>query len=491
MVEVRVTGGVIRGATDDGVSRFLGVPYAAPPFGANRMRPPAAVVGWDGVRDATAYGPTVPKGDYPEQYAPLFPEVVIPGDECLNLNVWTPTGAQGLPVLVWIHGGAFVNGSGSVSAYDGTAFARDGVVTVTINYRLGPDGSLYFENDENNANLGLQDQVAALRWVRDNIAAFGGDPDRVTVAGESAGAMSVSTLLALPSAAGLFAQAITESGATAHTLPPKVGLTVSRSLAERLGVDATREAIAAVELDVLVKAAEEFHNDAQAVPDPEKYGALAARVLVFAPVVDGVVLPQHPLDAVRAGASRNVRILLGSNRQEARLFLVAGGTLDLIGEAELVAGAAAYGLGPEGLEPYRRAEPDASPGDLLAQVVSDWYFGVPAIRLAEAHQGTTFAYVFDRPFPEENHGYGSAHAVEIPFVFDTIDDPSIVPILGGAPSRAVADSTHAVWVRFITDGDPGWAPYTVDRRTTGILTETVTPVDDPRSAERAVWDGLL
>ncbi|MFI5952948.1 carboxylesterase/lipase family protein [Cryptosporangium sp. NPDC051539] len=496
MAEVRVTGGVVRGVTEDGVARFLGVPYAAPPFGANRMRPPAPVVPWSGTRDASAYGPTVPKGDYPDQYAPLFAEVVIPGDECLNLNVWTPEGAASLPVLVWIHGGAFVNGSGSVSAYDGSAFARDGVVCVTINYRLGPDGSLFTEGDQgtDNANLGLQDQVAALRWVRDNIAAFGGDPSRVTVAGESAGAMSVSTLLALPSADGLFAQAITQSGATAHTLTAEIGLTVARSFAERLGVDATREAIAAADLDLLVKTAEEFHNDAQAVPDPEKYGALAARVLVFAPVVDGVVLPRHPLDAVAGGASGNVRILLGSNRQEARLFLVAPGVIDLIDEAELTAGSAAYGLPPDGLETYRRNHPGASPGDLLAQVVSDWYFGVPAIRLAEAHErggGRTWAYVFDRPRPEENHGFGSAHAVEIPYAFDTIDDPSIAPLIGPNPSRAVADSTHAVWVRFVTDGDPGWAPYTAATRTTGVLTETVTVVDDPRGEERAVWDGLV
>jgi len=152
----------VRGQAESGVMSFLGIPYAAPPFGANRMRPPQAVQAWDGERNATAFGPTVPKGDYPPQYAPLFPEVVIAGEDCLNLNVWTPdVSATGLPVLVWIHGGSFMNGSGSVGEYSGAAFARDGVVCVTINYRLSAEGFLFL--DDGVANLGLLDQLAALR----------------------------------------------------------------------------------------------------------------------------------------------------------------------------------------------------------------------------------------------------------------------------------------------------------------------------------------
>ena len=214
---VKLKDGAVRGRAGSGVAAFLGVPYAAPPFGANRMLPPQPVPAWTGERDATSFGPTVPKGDYPPQYQPLFPEVVIPGEDCLNLNVWTPDpGAAGLPVLVWIHGGSFMNGSGSVGAYDGTAFARDGVVCVTINYRLAAEGFLYL--GDGIANLGLLDQLAALRWVQENIAAFGGDPGRVTVAGESAGAMSVTTLLSMPLSAGLFGRAIAQSGAGAHAL---------------------------------------------------------------------------------------------------------------------------------------------------------------------------------------------------------------------------------------------------------------------------------
>ncbi|HEY7012986.1 MAG TPA: carboxylesterase family protein, partial [Streptosporangiaceae bacterium] len=313
--------GAVRGKTESGVSAFLGIPYAAPPFGANRMLPPRPVQPWDGERDATAFGPTAPKGDYPPQYAALFPEETIPGEDCLNLNVWTPDpGASGLPVLVWIHGGSFMNGSGSVGAYDGAAFARDGVVCVTINYRLAAEGFLFL--DDGVANLGLLDQLAALRWVQGNIAAFGGDPARVTVAGESAGAMSITTLLAMPLSEGLFSQAIAQSGAGAHTLTRDEGLMVSGFLAEALGVPADREAIKAVPLEKLVQAASDLVVEVQTAPDPAKWGQLAMSLLPFAPTVDGTVLPEAPLPAIAAGQGGDVRLLIGSNRDEARLFFV-------------------------------------------------------------------------------------------------------------------------------------------------------------------------
>ena len=498
VVDVQVTGGTVRGATEQGIARFLGIPYAAPPFGEHRLLPPAPVVPWDGVRDATSYGPTSPKGDYPPAYQPLFPEPVIEGDECLNLNVWTPEnaiGTEALPVFVWIHGGSFMNGSGAVSAYDGTAFARDGVVAVTINYRLGAEGFLFSpeDNGSGSANRGLQDQVAALRWVHDNIAAFGGDPTRVTVAGESAGAMSVSTLLAMPSAKGLFSQAITQSGATAHTLTPEIGITVARTLADALGTEPTREAIASVAIDAVVKAASDLVVEVQTAPDPAKWGALALSLLPFAPVVDGTVLPQHPLEAALNGVSNDVTVMVGSNAQEARLFLAAPGLIDFIDEPSLVGGSAAYGLSPEGLDTYRAAFPDVSPGDLLAQIVTDWFFAIPSIRLAEAREkagATTFAYRFDWPEPAQNNGLGAAHAVELPYVFDTIDFPESKPLAGSDPSGATADSTHGVWVRFIKEGNPGWAPYTSASRTTGVLTDKVTVVDDPSQSTRLTWEGV-
>jgi len=299
---VRFKGGTVRGKAGSGGYAFLGIPYAAPPFGENRMRPPAQARPWTGERDATAYGPTVPKGDYPPQYRRLFREVVIGGEDCLNLNVWTPDpGAAGLPVLVWVHGGSFMNGSGSVTEYDGTAFARDGVVCVTINYRLGAEGFLFL--GDGTANLGLLDQLAALRWVRENIAAFGGDPARVTVAGESAGAMSVTTLLSMPLAEGLFAQAIAQSGAGARTLTPQEATAVGGYLADALGVPPDREAIGAVPVDKLVRAASDLVTEVQTSADPGRWGRLALSQLPFAPTVDGTVLGRPATHPATSGPS--------------------------------------------------------------------------------------------------------------------------------------------------------------------------------------------
>jgi para-nitrobenzyl esterase len=490
---VQLKDGAVRGLAAAGVSSFLGIPYAAPPFGAHRMQPPQPVPAWTGERDATAFGPTVPKGDYPPQYQPLFPEVVIAGEDCLNLNVWTPDpGAAGLPVLVWIHGGSFMNGSGSVGAYDGSAFARDGVVCVTINYRMAAEGFLYL--GDGIANLGLLDQLASLRWVQENIAAFGGDPGRVTVAGESAGAMSVTTLLSMPLSAGLFSQAIAQSGAGAHTLTADEGLMVGRYLAEALGVPADRDSIRSVPLDQLVKAASDLVVEVQTAPDPARWGQLALSLLPFAPTVDGTVLPAAPLTSIAAGQGGNVPLLIGSNRDEARLFLVAASTIDLIDEPTLAFAAGAYGLSAAALDVYRDNRPDASPGDVLAAVITDWFFRVPPIRVSEARAaagaGRTWMYRFDHPDPADNHGFGACHAAEIPFVFDTAAREELRPLIGDSASQAVADSAHRVWVDFITNGDPGWAAYDTTRRSTALLTDTTSVAEDPAGDERAAWEGI-
>jgi len=490
---VRLADGAVRGSVSSGVVAFLGIPYAAAPFGANRMRAPQPAARWDGERAATAFGPTVPKGDYPPQYATLFPEVVIPGEECLNLNVWTPDpGAAGLPVFVWIHGGSFMNGSSSVGEYDGAAFARDGVVCVSINYRLAAEGFLFL--DDGIVNLGLLDQLAALRWVQENIALFGGDPARVTVAGESAGAMSVTTLLSMPLSAGLFAQAIAESGAAAHTLTAAQGRLVGEYLAAALGVPASRSALAGVPLDKLVRAASDLVTEVQTAPDPARWGSLALSLLPFAPVVDGSVLPAAPLSALASGQGSGVPLLIGSNLDEARLFLVAAGTIDVIDPVTLGAVASAYGLPDAGLAVYSGNRPSGSAGDVLAAVITDWFFRVPAIRVAEARSGSgprrTWMYRFDYPAPAANGGLGSCHGAEIPFVFDTLGLPSVRSRLGPSPSQAVADRVHRTWVSFVSSGSPGWEAYDTSRRTTGLLTEDLSVVEDPAGDERAVWEGI-
>ncbi|GAB7044749.1 carboxylesterase family protein [Catenuloplanes niger JCM 9533] len=466
-------GGLLRGTLDHGVPAYLGIPYAAPPFGARRMRPPHPAEPWDGVRDATRYGPTVPKSEYPATLRQYLIEPTIAGDDCLNLNVWTPDpGAGGLPVLVWIHGGGFTSGSGAVGAFRGSAFARDGVVCVTINYRLQAEGFLH--TPDGVSNLGLLDQIAALEWVRDNIAAFGGDPGRVTVAGQSAGAMSVATLLAVPRAAGLFRAAITQSGAAWNTLDAGTGAKVAAALADELGVAVSRDAIAAVPPARVVAAAEAVTRRIQSSADPAEWGRLPLTSLPFAPVVDGDVLPRDPLAAITDGAGHGVALLTGTTEEEARLPLVTSGALPHVTEADVRATASAHGIAP-------RPAPGDSPGDVLARVLTDSFYRIPALRLAEARAATapTWMYRFDLRSTAAGGLLGAAHAVDLAFTFDALDTPDAALLAGEDAPPKVAAVMHAAWVSFVTDLDPGWAPYHPATRTTMLFDADSRPVDHP------------
>jgi para-nitrobenzyl esterase len=492
-IDVRTQQGVVRGRMVEGVATFKGIPYAAPPFGANRFQPPRPVERWDGVREALSYGPTVPKPPYFPPFDVLLPEPVIPGEDCLNLNIWTPdVGRAGLPVMVWIHGGAFANGSGAILQYDGGRFARDGVVCVTINYRLGADGFLYL--GDGIANLGLLDQIAALIWVQENIAAFGGDSDNVTIFGESAGAFSVSTLLSMPRAWGLFRRVIAQSGAGHHVISPATAQRVGQYLAEKLGVEATSEAIAAAPVDRLLQAQVELSGDAFANPDPVRWGEVAGNLMPFEPVIDGDILPTRPIDSIVGGAGAGVDVIIGTNTDEEMLFMVPNGAINYITEDMLAGAVAAYGLPvSETIATYRAIRPDASAGELLAAIVTDWFFRIPAIRLAEAHtkgSGATYMYEFAWRSPKFDGKLGACHALEIPFVFDTLDKEGYEQLMGDGAPQQLADVMHAAWVAFAKVGDPGWQRFDLSRRATMRFDTTQKLVEDPRSAERLLWEGL-
>jgi carboxylesterase type B len=404
--------------------------------------------------------------------------------------------------MVWIHGGMFEVGSGA--SYDGSRFARDGVVCVTINYRLGVDGFLYL--GDGNANLGLLDQVAALAWVRENIAAFGGDPDNVTIFGESAGAMSVGTLLSMPRADGLFRRAIAQSGAAHQVMSDATARRVGQYLAQQLGVEATREAIAAVPVERLLAAQAKLKADLLAHPDPERWGGeVVTSTLPWQPVIDGDVIPAHPIDRIAAGAGARVDVMVGTNTGEWRLFVVANGAIERITDQVLTGpvadygyqALAAYGLPAErALAAYRAAYPGASPGELLAAVETDWWCRVPAIRLADAHAqspAATFMYEFAWRSPAFDGLLGACHGLEIGFVFDTLDKGSnqmLGPLLGPTPPQQLADALHGAWVAFAASGDPGWPKYDLSRRATMRFDTISEVVDDPRSAERALWEGV-
>jgi para-nitrobenzyl esterase len=301
-----VESGVVAGLRDGQVRSFLGLPFAAPPFGDDRFAAPRPPSAWSGLRAAFRYGPTTPRSPYPAAARALFPEPVIPGPEGLNLDVHAPVGARDAPVLVWIHGGSFQTGSNAVPESDGTAFAREGIVCVVVNHRSGAEGFLELEDAP--SNRGLLDVIAALRWVRGSIAAFGGDPARVTVAGESAGAAMVAALLATPSARGLYAAAAMPGGPYDVHLDRAGATAVAQALAARLGVAPTRAGFAAVAPEILVAAGDALAAEIAAHPDD--WGRIGRHGRPFAPHADGELVAVDPPAAV-AGCA--VPVMLGTS----------------------------------------------------------------------------------------------------------------------------------------------------------------------------------
>jgi para-nitrobenzyl esterase len=500
---VETATGSVQGAVEDGIAIFRGIPYAAPPVGDLRFRPPQPAAPWSGVMEATAFGPSSLQSPSPLEQL-LGSQELEMSEDCLTLNVWAPTADDAKrPVMVWIHGGAFLTGTGATPWYDGTSFARNGdVVLVTINYRLGALGFLHLddiggESYGGSGNLGILDQVAALEWVRDNIEAFGGDPNNVTAFGESAGAMSVGTLLGLPAAKGLFARAIPQSGASHNARTPEVANQVTAAMFEELGIDASPAGAAALR-DVPTDKLLEAQNAVSL-----RYWSAG---LGFAPVVDGVVLPERPIEAIGRGHAQGVSVLIGSNRDEMKLFTMLDPALSELDEAKLRHRVAANLGDPERanalVDAYRATRPAATPGELWTDLQSDYIFRIPAIRLAE-HQSSlgnpVHMYLFTWATPIMGGILGSCHALEIPFVFNNLDQPGAHMFTGTIDDalRGLARTMHQSWSSFARTGQPSaaglpdWPTYTADTRPTMQFDLTSTVEADPASVDRAAWDGLL
>jgi para-nitrobenzyl esterase len=481
MSVVTVTGGLVRGQVRDGVARYLGVPYAADPTGPLRFQAPAPVIPWEGVREAARFGATPPKPRYREPFATLLYEPDdVPGDNWLTVNVWSQeANGGGLPVMVWIHGGAFGNGNSAVPLYDGHAFARHGIVLVSINYRLGIEGFALIDGAV--PNRGLLDQIAALEWVRDNIAAFGGDPGNVTVFGESAGAMSITTLMAMPRAEGLFHKAITQSGSVQAAATLHDAALVSKELGLLLGIETTTATLAALDQDTYLAEQRELADALDDGPDPSRFGAtIVAGLMPFVPVIDGELLPAHPLTAITDGAGSGVTLLTGTNTEEYRLFLVPTGVVGAVTE-EMLGGFVAGSVS----DVYRAARPGAVAGELLSAILTDSYFRLPALAVAQARSAPTFVYEFAWRSPASH--LGCCHALEIGFVFDNLHAEGNEALTGPSPPQELATLMHQTWITFARTGDPGWAAFD---STYPVMTFGKTGaelVKDPRSAERLAW----
>ncbi|WP_433403548.1 carboxylesterase/lipase family protein [Streptomyces sp. CA-146814] len=475
----RTVQGTVRGAVEQGVAVFRGIPYAAAPVGARRFRAPEPPEPWEGVREAVAFGPTAPKRPYAPPLDRLLPDPAVAGEEWLNLNVWTPSlppEAVGLPVLVWIHGGSLLHGSSAVPVYDGSAFARDGVVLVSVNYRLGVEGFGLFPDAP--ANRGLLDQLAALEWVRDNIAGFGGDPDRVTVAGESAGAVSIGALLATDRAAGLFRRAVLQSGAPA-ALTPDAARGTTELIAKRLGVPATAAAFAAVDPEALLTAQTEVTSGGNPLTGRNS----------FQLVVDGELLDRDPAEAPRPGsAAAGVDLLLGTNTEEYRLWFVPSGLTERIGRLKLRLALLKFRVPNATARTYRANRPDATPGELLGALATDLLLRVPLNRLADARagaEGSTYVYEFGWPSPVQR--LGACHALELGFVFDTLAHPDTMALTGPDAPQELADAMHRAWVDFATTGAPGWPSWDASRPVRFFGPGAPALVLAPRDDELRSW----
>ncbi|MGW2271001.1 carboxylesterase/lipase family protein [Streptomyces yangpuensis] len=499
--EVQLPAGRLRGAVEGGVAVFRAVPYAAPPVGDLRWRPAQPHPGWTGTRDATADGPSAPQM-YREGGDPVLGGHGEPpfDEDCLTLNVWTPAaapaptaGGGGRPVLVWIHGGGFVSGSGSLPGYSGETFARDGdLVVVSVNYRIGPLGYLNPDGGGDGAseNPWLSDQIAALRWVNAHIAAFGGDPGRVTVAGQSGGALSAAALAGHPLTQGLIRRVILQS--------PPLGLDLPDPTAYRERTAAYLELAGAEDAAAL-----------RALPWQDLIGAavgLFARTTAwgywptpFLPVVDGTSLRAHPARALLDRAAADIDVMIGWTREEANFgFALDEGYADATREqvTDRIAGTFGKEAADGVYAAYARARPGSRPVDVLMDLITDELFRVPALRLAEARAESgrpVWAYQFDLPTPAHGGRLGAAHCLELPFVFDNFDQWAHAPFLAGldpAVRDGLAYAMHRAWISFVRTGDPNhpdlpqWRRYDTETRTTMCFDTVVTALGDPAGASR-------
>lgn len=487
---VRTAEGTVEGRRQQGHAVFRGIPYAQPPVGALRFAAPAPPRPWEGTRQAVEFGPTVPQSVPHSGPAPAAP---AGGADWLTLNVCTPDpGAAGLPVLVWIHGGAYVAGGSDDPMYDPAALAAAGLVVVSINYRVGAEGFALLDGAP--ANRGFLDQIAALQWVQRNIAAFGGDPGQVTAAGQSAGAGSIAALLTMKEPRGLFRRAITHSVPGWHC-SRALAEQVAATLADRLGTVPTAAALSGVDPWRLAEALTSLSGE---LPDHRaSWGRFSQAGIAACPVVDGDVLPETPWSALNTGRASGTELLVGHTRDEFRLFTVMTGRLGRITDEDARTALDLFAPAPGGADAYRAARPQATPEELFETVYADALFRMPSLLLAEANAaagGASYLFELQLASPVSGGILGACHSLDVPLAFGTLDSPTGRQVCGDRPTPetvAVSQQLRQAWVRFATTGDPGWPAYGPGQQLTRVLDTGSRTAPYPEQASRRIWEGCV
>jgi len=488
---VSTPSGPVAGTTVAGVHVFRGIPFAASTAGAARFTPPVDPEPWTDVLPCVAPGPAAPQNPSILEAA-LGVDGLTYGEDCLRANVFTTDLDGSAPVMVWLHGGGFETGTASMSWYDGSALARRGVVVVTLGYRLGALGYLDLPGVPGSGCFGLLDQVHGLRWVRDAVAAFGGDPDRVTVFGESAGAMSIGALLACEAAGGLFHRAILQSGAAQNVQAPETAADVARRFWAATGLEpGDLDGLRALPLDQLLAAQGTVGREGDA-------GGVG---LPWQPVLGSERVPRVPLEAVRQGSADGVAVLVGTTLEEMKLFPLITPSLADVDDEGLVTRAAGYealmGRSPGSLLTAYEARLRGAPAvDRWLALLTDLVFRIPAIRLAEAvaaRGGEAHMYLFAEASDAFDGLLGSCHALDLPFSWDNVEAPGTEIMVGEiTPARrALARRMGDAWAAFAAGDGPGWPAYSSSSRATmWLAAERSEVVEDPMGVERGWWDGL-
>ncbi|MGW2720027.1 carboxylesterase/lipase family protein [Streptomyces sp. NPDC001492] len=487
--EAGTTAGAVRGRREGGLAVFRGIPYAQPPVGEARFAAPRPAERWDGVREAYAFGPPPPQ----EPLGPDAEPVGTPGagDDWLTVNVWTPEAdpAARRPVMVWFYGGAYKFGSSDDPAYDAGRLARDGeLVVVTFNYRVGMEGFARIEGAP--ANRGLLDQVAALEWVRENITAFGGDPDQVTVFGESAGAGSIASLLAMPRARGLFRRAVAQS-VPGTFFSDALAADIAQALAGELGLRPTVADLSGVDPRKLTEAGAAL--SARMREYLHRWGPVALTPTPYSPVVDGEILPTAPWEALAGGSARDIELIAGHNRDEYRLFLLLAGLLGQVDDNLASMALALFGPTPDAGQAYRAAFPEASAETLFELVQSDRLFRMPTLHLAQAQVaggGRAHLYELTWSAPANGGALGACHGLDVPLTFGVYGGLGAM-LVGPVPTpetEALSARFRSAWTAFAATGDPGWPAYDDARRLVQLLDAEPTVAAYPEEASRRLWE---